>query len=266
MFECRDINGKRLYTDNRRLCADPDPAAKSSVVPLAVEVHNLHSQYGSSVSEEYYNYAFRTYRELPGHRFPIVAELRLLDEEPQLVEKAVTKLEKVVAMAMQAYPVEVRREFAGVRYFLFSGTEARTGGRKGGQWYFRRGNNVSSRFDNSVVIRSAQDFVARSDQSAAFTAAHELAHAWYYFHRREIYHKVRQAYQHSEKEKLYRNVRWKNGAPLKRAYASTNAREYFAELSQIYFMGNDYFPFNAEDLKAYDPKGYAMVEHAYFGI
>eukprot|EP00438_Fugacium_kawagutii_P025459 Skav225623 [mRNA] locus=scaffold4894:228594:230189:- [translate_table: standard] len=47
-------------------------------------------------------------------------------------------------------------------------------------------------------------------------------------------------------------------------YAATNHKEYFAECSEAYFSSqrfrNDYFPYIHEELKAYDPVGYALCE------
>ena len=34
----------------------------------------------------------------------------------------------------------------------------------------------------------------------------------------------------------------------------------FAELTEAYFVRNDFFPFNREELRQYDPVGYAMIE------
>jgi hypothetical protein len=36
--------------------------------------------------------------------------------------------------------------------------------------------------------------------------------------------------------------------------------EYFSEICEAYWGENDYFPFNYEDLKAYDPQGFALME------
>lgn len=43
-------------------------------------------------------------------------------------------------------------------------------------------------------------------------------------------------------------------------YASTDEKEYFAELSCAYFSHLDYEPKTREDLKRYDPTGYHMME------
>lgn len=59
---------------------------------------------------------------------------------------------------------------------------------------------------------------------------------------------------------LYKGVKARGGVTIEKAYALKNQMEYFAELSAIYFVGNDYYPFNRAQLKQYDPQGYAMVQ------
>ena len=44
------------------------------------------------------------------------------------------------------------------------------------------------------------------------------------------------------------------------AYATVNQLEYFAEVSAMYFVGGNYFPYDRDGLRVYDPKGVAMVE------
>ena len=46
----------------------------------------------------------------------------------------------------------------------------------------------------------------------------------------------------------------------RKAYAATNYKEYFAELTEAYFGKNDFFPFNRVDLKKYDPTGYQLMQ------
>ena len=36
--------------------------------------------------------------------------------------------------------------------------------------------------------------------------------------------------------------------------------QYFADLTEAYFGKNDFFPFNREDLKKYDPTGYQLMK------
>ena len=68
------------------------------------------------------------------------------------------------------------------------------------------------------------------------------------------------AYNQAMAKKLYRNVKTKIGQIKSKAYSAKNHREYFAELSAMYFVGADYFPFSAERLKKYDFNGYKIIE------
>jgi hypothetical protein len=45
----------------------------------------------------------------------------------------------------------------------------------------------------------------------------------------------------------------------RRAYALTNAKEYFAELSESYFGTNDFFPFHRGELQVHDPEMAAIL-------
>jgi hypothetical protein len=46
---------------------------------------------------------------------------------------------------------------------------------------------------------------------------------------------------------------------LDRAYALTNVQEYFAEGTEAFFGANDFYPFNAAQLKAHDPELFALL-------
>jgi hypothetical protein len=67
------------------------------------------------------------------------------------------------------------------------------------------------------------------------------------------------AYQQAKNAGLYANVASIDGS-VGRAYALTDEKEYFAELTEAYFLKNDFFPFNREELRKYDPNGYALIE------
>lgn len=262
VIRCQDEHGRWIFTDDERLC--PDESPESEPKAYSIKIQNLHSRYGSLVSEEYYNYAFRAYVPVAGPSLKIIAETALTKESPEQLQRAIAKLEKAVTKALSVLPLSIRSEFEQVRYFFFTGDESRTGGRLGGQWYFRTGNNTSKRFDNSIVIRSVDDYLnLYTDEQASQTALHELSHAYYYYHRKQIYQNLRAAYEHARAQKLYRNVKMKNGVAIPEAYALTDYREYFAELAKIYHLDNYYYPFNREDLERYDPVGYQMIEKAF---
>ncbi len=225
--------------------------------------HNIHSQFGSVVSEEFYNYAFREYLPIEGYSIPIIAEKKLLDTAPKTLSKAATKLSSNIDKACKIFTQSICVQFDQVNYFLFTGNESRTGGRHGGQWYFPKNNSTSPKFDHSIVIRSAYEYLTYPDELALMFAIHELSHAYYYLHYNRIYKMNMNAYQNALKKNLYTNVRNSYGKNMARAYALKNEREYFAELAKIYWFHNDYFPYTGKDLRLYDPEGYLMISRAF---
>ncbi|WP_193213224.1 zinc-dependent peptidase [Luteolibacter marinus] len=90
---------------------------------------------------------------------------------------------------------------------------------------------------------------------------HELAHAWHDRVLPDGYAnaEIRKAFDRAVATKDYENVKRANGK-LVRHYALSNEKEYFAECSEAYFGRNDFQPFEREELKSFDPSGYALVE------
>jgi hypothetical protein len=69
-------------------------------------------------------------------------------------------------------------------------------------------------------------------------------------------------FQAARERKLYDGVNDRFGRRTK-AYASTNAAEYFAEVSCAYLDSCNYYPFNNQQLRGYDSQGYAFVERVW---
>jgi hypothetical protein len=89
---------------------------------------------------------------------------------------------------------------------------------------------------------------------------HELAHAYHLEQWPANEEDIEEAWKSAMKQRLYHGVTDWWGTKLDKAHAATNAVEYFAELSSMYFAGCEHQPFNRRELKAYDPAGYAMIE------
>jgi hypothetical protein len=70
---------------------------------------------------------------------------------------------------------------------------------------------------------------------------------------------ILRTYQNAKAAGLYAQVKSVDGS-VGAAYALTNEKEYFAEITEAYFLKNDFFPFTREELRTYDPGGYALVE------
>lgn len=111
-----------------------------------------------------------------------------------------------------------------------------------------------------IEIWSARDYLLwRAEQPMMIL--HELAHAYHWrlgFSREDIEGAFKTARASGSYELVGHAL-----APAelpRRAYALTNAREYFAELSEAYFGRNDMAPFTREELRALDPGGFALVD------
>ena len=109
-----------------------------------------------------------------------------------------------------------------------------------------------------VEVANARNFLAWTlDQP--WMVLHELAHGYHDqflggYENPEILAAFRQAQQ----AKLYDRVLRINGT-AGRAYAATNAMEYFAETTESFFGTNDFYPFVRAELKQHDPQMYQLL-------
>ena len=86
---------------------------------------------------------------------------------------------------------------------------------------------------------------------------HELAHGYEHLFLGDNYPAIQRCYEHALAAGLYASVLRINGHH-ERAYALTNAKEYFAESTEAFFGTNDFYPFVRAELKEYDPEMYAL--------
>jgi hypothetical protein len=111
-----------------------------------------------------------------------------------------------------------------------------------------------------VEVANVRNFLKWSVEQK-WMVLHELAHGYHHqfvqggFQNKE----VKRAYDHATKERIYETVRHVGGSE-QRAYAASNEKEYFAELSEAYFGTNDFYPFVRSELRRHDPRGYDVVE------
>lgn len=265
IYSCKDSRGKVIFTDSARKCPSVQgDSVNDDVVEVDISPMNMHSKYGKTISEEYRNYLYRQYEPIAGYGINLIAEKKLSDESPELLHQAAEKLQTAVSSALQRLSGHAQHQLQDVKFYLFSGDEVRTGGRRGGQWYFRKGTAGYKPFWNSIVIRSAKFYIDETDEWAAEAALHELSHAYYYKNYRRLARAARKSFANAEKNKLYYNTKTKRGRVIKKAYAMTNEREYFAELSKVFHIGNYYYPYNREDLKEYDAEGYKLISSAFY--
>lgn len=127
------------------------------------------------------------------------------------------------------------------------------------QWL--KDNGYPTKWAEGVQFGNAQNYLAWVAQQPAMVL-HELSHAW--DHQRNDYEHpdVLAAYESAMAAGRYHAVKYHDGQILE-AYATTNAAEYFAELTEAYFWTNDFEPFVHIDLEMFDPQGMAAIEAAW---
>lgn len=112
-----------------------------------------------------------------------------------------------------------------------------------------------------VEFTNVRIFEAETRRMPNF-ALHELAHA---FHDRVLGFEnaqIEAAYQKAKAAGLYDRVQRQDGEGRKRldrAYALTNAKEYFAECTEAFFTKNDFFPFTRDELQKHDPEMFDLL-------
>lgn len=104
-----------------------------------------------------------------------------------------------------------------------------------------------------------------TDLKSPMVVLHELAHGYHHQVLGPANVEIKQTYETAKAKGLYRNVSYRNGAIAPVGYAMSNEREYFAVLSQTYFGKNNQNPFDADELKTYDPDGFRLMERAWNG-
>jgi len=126
-------------------------------------------------------------------------------------------------------------------------------------WLARHGHNPAKA--RSVEIANPELFINWTP-GQPWMILHELAHAYHHQVVTYEYKPITNAYANAVATGLYQQVQHVSGKTLE-AYALDNHKEYFSELTEAYFGRNDFFPFNRQELKEYDPVGYAAVEQAW---
>ncbi len=109
-----------------------------------------------------------------------------------------------------------------------------------------------------IELSNTRHFVAWSRTAQPCMLLHEMAHAYHHLVLGDDYQAIEAAYRHAVDAKLYESVPYCAGGK-QRAYALTNSKEYFAELSEAYFGRNDFYPFVRSDLRRHDPQGYQLM-------
>lgn len=131
----------------------------------------------------------------------------------------------------------------------------------GRQWLVDNGRDPDMAL--GIEFSDLKNFDKESKRMPAF-ALHELSHAFHHQFVKDGYENdlIKHAWVKAVESGKYDRVERKDHAgraSMDKAYALTNPQEYFAELTEAFFSINDFYPYNREQLKKFDPTGYSMV-------
>ena len=184
---------------------------------------------------------------------------------PKLTREVLKKINNLLIEIEEKLPVHTLNKLQSLNIFLLWGEKSPNGGKKSGMRFVRRGEtrkrfHYDDKWEHSLVIYSAENLMYLTNMWGKKAIFHEFSHAWHILNWPEKLKDITKPWKNAEKLNLYTNVEDYKGRIKQKAYARKNHLEYFAELSAMYFVGGDYYPYNKRNLKQYDPTGVKMVE------
>ena len=198
------------------------------------------------------------YSEAVLHGWRVLVSKQLLAQDGQLAQQVLNLLDTQLDIIQSKVPLKAVQALQAAPIWL----ELQTPGLRGAHYHWSAdwlsNNGYDPRKARAVEISSARDYLEWSQVQPSIIL-HEMAHAYHDRVLGKDHPELLSAFNSATNRGLYESVASAQG-PVGRAYALNNYLEFFAELTEAYFVRNDFFPFNREELRQYDPVGYAMIE------
>lgn len=187
------------------------------------------------------------------------------DKDEMRYRRVLAALEFDIHLIDRLVPADALTALHSVRIVITPTTTAREGLSGRGMCYHESAgwltaNGYDAAREGVVEILNMDDFLAwRAEQPMMLL--HEMAHAYHAMIGMER-EDVKQAYAAAKKGKKYEAVHHVllTEGKTKPAYAMSNPKEYFAELTEAWFGRNDFEPFTHDEVLALDPDGAAVVD------
>jgi hypothetical protein len=200
-------------------------------------------------------------REIEG--WTIHINRQLLKQHPAATETAIRLTREQLKTIVQVVPAEAVEQLRQVPLWFnpkYDGVHPRAEYHPGRSWLID--NHRNPEMVRGVEFSNVSIFEKEVQRMPVFVL-HELAHA---YHHRVLGHGhagIRAAYKRAKELGSYDHVqRWRGpDQPLtnEMAYAMTNEKEYFAEITEAFFGRNDFYPFTRDELRAHDPEGERLL-------
>ncbi|SRX75648.1 T9SS type A sorting domain-containing protein [Aequorivita antarctica] len=194
--------------------------------------------------------------------FEVYVQEDALNNHPQETNEAIdlltAKLTEIVDFGLKAAIVE---ELRLVKIFMdWNTTNGSAVYHPYLQWLIDNGYIVEKW--KSIEISNITNFINWTELNQPFMVMHEMAHAYHHRVLGFSYAPITQAYNNAMQNGLYDSVLYHAGNGVyyyREAYAATNEKEYFGELTEAYLGENDFYPFIREDLEVHDPIAYDLL-------
>lgn len=192
---------------------------------------------------------------------------RLLDEQADAVAAALPLLRAQLQEIVRVVPAAAVARLREVTLWFspeYDGVPGRAEYHPDAGWL--RANGRPPVMARGVEFTDTRNFEAETSRMPNFVL-HELAHAYHDQVLGFDHPEIDDAFAKAQAAGSYEDVprRLGRGRPetRDRAYALTDAKEYFAELTEALFSTNDFFPFTRAELEAHDPEGAAVVRRVW---
>ena len=198
------------------------------------------------------------YSEAVLHGWRVLVSKQLLTQDGALAQQVLNLLDTQLDAIQSKVPLKAVQALQAAPIWL----ELQTPGLRGAQYHWSAdwlsSNGYDPRKVRAVEIASARDYLEWS-QTQPSIILHEMAHAYHDRVLGKDHPELIAAFNSAGNRGLYESVASAQG-PVGRAYGLNNYLEFFAELTEAYFVRNDFFPFTRDELRQYDAVGYAMIE------
>jgi len=253
IIKCKDRAGNTVFTQNSTDCENSTEDLSSTLVSTKKNNKKVN-----------YRFPTRAYISERG-RWNIYVEKSMKMGNPNLYVSSLEKLNETLDYAFSSMPANARKKLSNINIFLLWGKASPLGGRISGMNYVRKGQpnhnyHLDRRWEHALIVYSAENLIYLSKLWSRKAIFHELSHAWHIVNWPEKHPPIYEAWKSAKNTQKFIGVLDIKGKAIKSAYARKNQLEYFAELSAMYFVGGNYYPFNKVGLKKYDLQGYKMVE------
>lgn len=195
-------------------------------------------------------------KEVAGWKVHVQPEL--VEQHPAKTNKALSLLERQLTEIDQKLPAPVVSQLRAVPLWFsmsYPGVTPRAEYHPSAGWLKDNGRDVA--MAKGIEFTNILQFEEELDRMPNF-ALHELAHA---YHDRVLgfdQPEILAAFARVTAAGLYDRVEMRPGKDrprvIRKAYALTNHKEFFAECSEAYWSRNDFYPYDRKELEKYDPE------------